>query len=521
MDWPELLTTGEMAAAEAFAMAAGTPGIELMERAGAGVADAAAGLVRGRDPIVVLCGPGNNGGDGFVAARLLMERGIEVRLGLLGDPAALRGDAAEAARRWGGAIPPAASLDLTAAGLVIDALFGSGLSRDIEGGARALVEALNDWRRRTCRPVVAADVPSGLDAGTGAVRGTAVEADATVCFFRARPGHRLMPGRALCGDLIVHDIGISKASLANLKPKTFANIPALWRADFPRPAIDGHKYSRGHALVLSGGPWSTGAARLAARGALRAGAGLVTLASPLAALAVNAGHLTAIMLVACDGPGGLAGILRDQRFNSVMLGPGLGVGEAARALVLAALESESEGRALTLDADALTSFAGRASELAVAIFASKMRVVLTPHDGEFSRLFNAQGGFIESNPLALDSNSQDPRPMVPADKLARARKAAAQTGATLVLKGPDTVVAHPDGRASISANAPPWLATAGSGDVLAGMIAGLLAQAMPAFEAVGAAVWLHGEAARRFGPGLISEDLPEALPGVLAGLAAQ
>jgi hydroxyethylthiazole kinase-like uncharacterized protein yjeF len=282
--------------------------------------------------------------------------------------------------------------------------------------------------------------------------------------------------------------------LATIKPNTFANEPALWRASFPVPQPDGHKYGRGHTVVCSGGLASTGAARLAARGALRAGSGLVTLASPRAALMVNAAASLAVMVRSVDGAEELTGLLADRRHNAVVLGPGGGVGPAMREAVLAALASEA---GVVLDADALTSFADQPTALFAAIALHKSGTVMTPHDGEFSRLFNN----IEGNDKA---NS----------KLEKVRLAAQESGAVVLLKGADTVVAAPDGRAAIADNAPPTLATAGSGDVLAGIIAGLLAQGMPAFEAASCAVWLHGEAAREFGPGLISEDLSDELPRV-------
>jgi hydroxyethylthiazole kinase-like uncharacterized protein yjeF len=513
----ELLTNAEMVAAERLTMQAGTPGITLMERAGAAVADLVAGFAREGARIAVLCGPGNNGGDGFIAARLLQDRGFAVALGLLGHIDQLKGDAALAAGRWGGETAVAGKLDLTDADIVIDALFGSGLSRDLDGAARALVEKLNAWSGASGRSVVAVDVPSGLDADTGSVRGAAVRATATLTFFRLRPGHLLMPGRALCGELDVADIGIDATTLASIKPQAFANQPALWRAQFPIPLVDGHKYSRGHVLVVSGGPWQTGAARLAARGALRAGAGLVTLASPRAALTINASHLTAIMLKPCDSAEELAAILADVRFNAVVMGPGLGVGAYTAELVETVLATEDAHRTIVLDADALTSFAGRAKRLASCIRSSGMPVVLTPHEGEYGRLFNAEGDFLESTSQRVDAVSKAPH-AASLGKLARARRAANNAAAIMLLKGPDTVVADAAERASIGSDAPPWLATAGSGDVLAGMIAGLTAQGMPAFEAASAAVWLHAAAARAHGPGLISEDIPEALPQVLREL---
>jgi hydroxyethylthiazole kinase-like uncharacterized protein yjeF len=314
-----------------------------------------------------------------------------------------------------------------------------------------------------------------------------------------KPGHLLLPGRSHCGALTLADIGIPASVLDEIAPKTFINAPDLWRHALPLPRLGGHKYTRGHAVVVSGRMPEVGAARLAARGALRAGAGLVTVASPRDALAVHAASLTAIMARQFDGPAGLATLLADRRKNTLVLGPGLGVREETCALVETALAPAGVEKARTcvLDADALTSFSGQAERLFSALRAADGPVVFTPHDGEFARLFN--------------DLSELP-------KVERAREAARRSGAILVLKGADTVVAHPGGRAAIAANAPAWLGTAGAGDVLAGMIGGLLAQGMPAFEAAAAGVWMHGEAARHFGPGLISEDLPEMLPKVWAEL---
>jgi hydroxyethylthiazole kinase-like uncharacterized protein yjeF len=306
----------------------------------------------------------------------------------------------------------------------------------------------------------------------------------------------LLPGRVHCGPVEVADIGIKADVLARVRPRATLNDPALWRAQFPLPDAAGHKYSRGHAVVVSGGAVTTGAPRLAARAALRAGAGLVTIASPRDALAIHAAANTAVMVRPVDGAGELTAFLSDRRFNAVVLGPGGGVGQPMREQVLAALDG---ARAVVLDADALTSFAGDGvSALFAAIARRKdQATVLTPHEGEFARLFNPALKGLEKS-----------------SKLERAMAAADASGATVLLKGADTVVAQPGGRAAINANAPPWLATAGSGDVLAGLVAGLLAQGMPAFEATAAAVWLHGEAANAAGIGMISEDLSEALPGL-------
>lgn len=490
----ELLSTGEMGRADRLAVAAGTPSLALMEHAGRGVARVARGMLGAGRRVLVLCGPGNNGGDGFVAARCLREGGAEVAVALLGPADALEGDAAVMAQRWGGDIAPLSVGSLEGADLVIDALFGAGLARPITGIAAEVVEALN----ASGLPILAVDVPSGLDGTTGQTNGPTIAATGTVTFFRRKPGHILVPGRMLCGPVHVEDIGIPASVLPEIGARAWANAPALWAAQFPWPRLDGHKYSRGHAVVVSGPAAHTGAARIGARGALRIGAGLVTVASPPDAVAANAAHLTAIMLAPFDGPAELAQILADKRKNAVLLGPALGVGGATCRLVEAALAS---GAASVLDADAITSFAAHPDALFAAIASASARpVVLTPHDGEFTRLF----------PDIKD-----------ASKLEGARVAAQRSGAIMVLKGPDTVIAAPDGRAAINENAPPWLATAGAGDVLAGFAAGLLAQGMPGFEAACAAVWLHGAAAAAFGPGLIAEDLPETLPVVLRGLATQ
>jgi hydroxyethylthiazole kinase-like uncharacterized protein yjeF len=332
--------------------------------------------------------------------------------------------------------------------------------------------------------------------------GIAVNAVRTVTFFRRKIGHMLLPGRPHCGAIEVADIGIPANVLASIKPRAFANRPALWGSQFPRPHADGHKYSRGYVVVVSGGLATTGAARLAARGALRAGAGLVTLASPREALAVNAAESVAVMVRPVEDAGELGSFLADRRRNAVVLGPGGGTGPAMREQVAAVLASEA---AVVLDADALTSFAGEPAALFAMIGRHRGGgIVLTPHGGEFAKLFEV---------IHEDRQVHS--------KLEKARLAARISGATVLLKGPDTVVADPDGRASVADNAPATLATAGSGDVLAGIIGGLLAQGMPAFEAASAAVWLHGDTARAFGPGLIAEDLPEALPAAYRRLFAE
>jgi NAD(P)H-hydrate epimerase len=475
----EILTNAEMAKADAYAVAHGVPSLTLMENAGQAVANAIAAHFK-PCPVTVLCGPGNNGGDGFVVARLLDESGFTVRVAQDTEP---KGDALAMSDKWKGMRVALAPEALDGARLVVDGLLGAGLSRPLEGASAQVVEALNDL------PVVAIDVPSGLSGDTGQPLGAVyVKAALTVTFFRKKPGHLLLPGRALCGEIVVGDIGIPpEAAAAGLHE----NTPDLWR--YPWPDAEGHKYTRGHCLVVSGGPAHTGAARLAARAALRVGAGLVSVASPPNAVMVNASHLTAVMVKPFDGAAGLGQLLSDKRLNAVALGPGLGVDGETRALVDVALKS---GPAVVLDADAITSFKDDPESLFDRLHE---HCVLTPHAGEFERLFP---GLLDESPSKLEA----------------ARTAAALAGCTMLLKGGDTVIADPAGKAAINAHAPPWLATAGAGDVLTGLIAGALAQGMSAFEAACCGAWLHGDAAMRFGPGLIAEDLPDMLPQVLAGL---
>jgi ADP-dependent NAD(P)H-hydrate dehydratase / NAD(P)H-hydrate epimerase len=481
-----ILTVAEMARADALAIAAGIPGLTLMEAAG----EAVAREVRrrwARGPVAVLCGPGNNGGDGFVAARLLQEAGRPVQLALLGDRAALRGDAAAAAARWTGDIAALTPAVLDGAAVAVDALFGAGLARPLEGPARAVVEAVNARRL----PCLAVDLPSGLQGDTGQVLGAAPQATATVTFFRRKPAHLLLPGRALTGEVVVADIGVPAAVLDEIRPTLAENTPALWLDRFPWPRLADHKYRRGH-LLIAGGEVMTGAARLAARAARRIGAGLVTLACTSASHPIYAADSPGSITAIADDDAGFAALLADTRRNLLLIGPGYGVTPQTRRRALAGLAA---GKACVIDADALTVFADHPQEL---FDAARAPCLLTPHEGEFARLFPDLAGL--------------------PGKVERAREAAARARMTILLKGADTVIAAADGRAAINSNAPPTLATGGSGDVLAGMAAGLMAQGLSPFEAASAAVWLHGDAAAVFGPGLIAEDLPEQLPASLARL---
>jgi hydroxyethylthiazole kinase-like uncharacterized protein yjeF len=513
----ELLTNAEMGEADRRTMAGGVSGPTLMEAAGAAVARAVTAPPGSR--VAVVAGAGNNGGDGFVAARHLEIAGYRVCVHLIGRREALKGDAAWAAGQWQGPVesPPPGGLDLAAAHVIIDALFGAGLDRPVAGDALAAITAMN----AAGVPVVAVDLPSGISGTTGAVMGDAVNASRTVTFFRKKPGHLLLPGRDHCGPVEVAQIGIAAAVLGDIRPATWENGPALWGRRFPIPSTSGHKYSRGHAVVVSGGRAHTGAARLAAMAALRGGAGLVTLASPRDALDINAAASLAVMVRPIDAVGELGAMLSDRRFNAVAIGPGAGVGDHTREMALTALGCP-EGcspRGVVLDADALTSFADRAAVLFAAL-RKHGNAVLTPHSGEFQRLFGKalEDKTADAAALAAPPGGKSPGPL---SKLDAARAAAAMAGAVVVYKGADTVIAAPDGRAAINANAPPWLATAGTGDVLAGLITALLAQGMPPFEAAAAAVWIHGEAATAAGLGMISEDLAPRFGEVYRRLFAE
>lgn len=481
---PELLTVAEMYRADSEAISHGTPGIELMENAGAAIA----GQIRNRwasRPTAILCGPGNNGGDGFVVARLLADDGWPVTVGLLGSRDDLKGDAALAATRWAGPVQSLDTAVLDGAELVVDALFGAGLTRPLDAAARAVVEAING----RCLPCVAVDVPSGVHGDTGEVLGVAPLCLLTVTFFRRKPGHLLMPGRAFAGDTVVCQIGIGAEILDAFDVQTYLNGPALWLSRYPWPTVRDHKYGRGHALI-AGGAAMTGAARLAARAAYRVGAGMVTIASPPSAVPIYASDLAGLLVSAVANEDEFGALLKDSRKNAVLVGPGCGVNRTTKNMALAALRAD---KAVVLDADALTVFEDRPSELFGDLAGRK--TVLAPHDGEFARLFDPAG-----------------------DKLNRVRAAAACCGAVVLLKGTDTVIAAPDGRAVVNDNAPPTLATAGTGDVLAGLILGLLAQGMSPFDAACCGVWLHSESARLFGPGLIASDIPEMLPQILTQL---
>ena len=480
-----LLGVRQMAEADLLSVDAGISSFDLMANAGAAVAHAIISRWTSR-PLLVLCGPGNNGGDGFVAAQLLAEAGWPVRVAMLGSREQLKGEAHRHAERWQGNVETLSPDVLKGAELIVDALFGAGLRGALTGAALDTLAAAARGRA----PIVAVDVPSGVMGDTGAVLG-AVRAALTVTAFRKKPGHLLLPARRFCGEVIVTDIGTPVSVLEQIAPNTFENDPALWLDQLPVTSDDGNKHTRGHALIFGGYP-TTGAARMAARAAARAGAGLTTIAVAEMALPVYAASLTSIMVRPIVTPADFMHLLDRSRFSAWLIGPGAGVDKETLGRTVAMLAT---GCPTVIDADAITVFQDDPGALDRAIIGP---CVLTPHDGEFHRVFDSSG-----------------------DKLTRTRAAAKRCGAIVVLKGSDTVIAAPDGRAIINSNAPSTLATAGSGDVLGGIILGLLAQGMDAFLAAAAGVWLHGAAANAFGPGLLAEDLPDLLPQVFEALATQ
>lgn len=504
----EILTPEQMGLADRLTIEGGISGIRLMENAGQAIKDVVLKFYPETQRAVVLCGPGNNGGDGYVVARLLFELGIETAIFCNENPR-VSTDAAPAAERWRGPVDLLENLKIRQGDVIIDAMFGAGFRGKLEGGYATCAEKVN----KSGAPVIAVDLPSGLNGLTGSADGASIIADHTVTFFRKKPCHLLYPGRQLCGRVHVADIGVSPRIIDEFFINLFENNELMFSAELPKAITDTHKYQRGAVGVFSGEGNATGAARLAARAAARAGAGAVTLLGPQNALATIANHVTSAMVREVETMSALHEVLEDTKFSAFVIGPAFGRLALLRAFVLAILAgrqppehgSETIRRAhrvdagtaqrplgLVLDADVFSAFAETPEILFEHLKSTTIRAVLTPHEGEFKRLFDK---YIDAN-LA---------------KHEQARLAAKLTGAVIVFKGADTVIAAPDGRAAINANGGPELATAGSGDVLAGIIGGLLAQGMPAFEAAAAGVWHHGDAGAKLGPRLIAEDLADAI----------
>ncbi|MBO6919661.1 MAG: NAD(P)H-hydrate dehydratase [Rhizobiaceae bacterium] len=484
----ELLTPDQMSKADALTIKGGIPGIDLMQKAGEILFAAIEKHFPEAQRILIVAGTGNNGGDGFVLANLLLNKDCKVSVSIIGDQSKISGDAKLAFDHMSNDAELLSDPDFDEYDLIVDAIFGAGLTRDIEGHYAEFIETIN----ASATPVLAVDLPSGVNGKSGVISGCAVQADVTATFFRYKPGHFLYPGRQLCGEVFLGQIGITEDVLTEIAPSTYLNAPALWQDQYPFLTETGHKYNRGHALAISGGLDKSGAARLMAKAALRIGAGLVTIACPSETMAAHAAHSDAIMLTQMDCAQDLECILGDNRINAISVGPGLDPNHSTRDLVKLILKSK---RSVVLDAGALTAFSLKPDELFNVIKTRSAPTILTPHDGEFARLF----------PDLASEN----------DKLAKTISAAQRADATILLKGPDSVIANANGNAAISNNAPPWLATAGSGDVLCGMICGLLAQGMAEFEAACAGVWFHGEAGKVAGPGLISSDLEQALHKVI------
>lgn len=486
----QILTSAEMAIVDRVAAEDARGGsYSLMLQAGAALLRTALASFPDATGADILCGPGNNGGDGYVVARLLVEAGWEVRIWALGTPKPGT-DAGRACEECPISSSALEEFYPSPGALVIDALFGAGLSRKLPPSA---AEAATRTAAASAA-VLAVDLPSGISGDSGADLGGAFRATETVTFARLKPGHLLYPGREMCGRLTIADIGIEERHVTAIQCHAWQNSPALWAHRLPRPVADIHKYRRGHVLVLSGPRRQTGAARLSVTAAARSGAGVVTLGSPRDALDINAAHLTSTMLAEMEETADLSNFLANRQASACVVGPAFGIGDRTREFTAAVL-SHKKAMAVILDADALTSFENTPQTLLSMIEQSSSATILTPHEGEFRRLF-----------LKI---------MHETSKLDRARHAARQAGAVIVYKGPDTVIAAPDGRAAINVNGSSWLATAGSGDVLAGLIAGLAGQGMPAFDAACAAVWIHAEAGSRFGPGLIADDLPALVPSIL------
>jgi ADP-dependent NAD(P)H-hydrate dehydratase / NAD(P)H-hydrate epimerase len=475
-----LLSVQEMYRADQITIASGIEGLELMESAGKAITQE---ILDRWAPcaVVILCGPGNNGGDGFVVARLLKSSGWSVRVLLLGSKDDLKGDAKTNADRWDSEIYPLKSEHLTPCDLVVDAIFGAGLARDVTGDVAETLEAIANMNI----PVVAVDIPSGIEGDTGQIKGVSLEADVTVTFCRAKIGHYLLPGRMLCGELVIADIGILDGVIETIAPKVQLNDPNLWIDIYPWPKMDGHKYQRGHGVIL-GGNQMTGAARLAAMCARRVGAGLITISTTTQSFQIYQ-QAEAGNLVSCAP---IMEILKDPRKNAALAGPGLGIGKNRTSLILSLLETDKN---LILDADALTMISKNDGFMWSK---RKAQTLLTPHEGEFSRLF----------------------PELKGSKIDRARAAALKSGCTILLKGADSVIASPNGNVTINAAGTPWLATAGSGDCLAGICLGFMAQGLSGYEAAQIATWVHGRAAEQIGEGLIAEDIGNILPSVLKEL---
>ncbi len=484
----QVLSVPQMYEADRLAIESGISGLELMENAGQGIA---AHIEEGWDAcsVLILCGPGNNGGDGYVVARALSEAGWPVAVHTFGDPEKLSGDAKMMFELYLGDTFPLSEIDLSGTELVVDALFGAGFKGELPDEIRNLFLEIKNKEI----PFVAVDVPSGVNGSSGEICPGTIEANLTVSFFRPKIGHLLYPARSYIGALDIVDIGIPEEVLDTIDVRISDNDPDLWLDNMPKYLASDHKYSRGHAAIVGGGMSSTGAARISARAALRAGAGAVTVVSPPSALMIYSQAQEAVMVKSVEDDLQFSDWLKEKRINTVLVGPGNGIKERTRTFVEMSLKLDCS---VILDADALTVFKDDPDKLFGLIKnKNKGQVVITPHEAEFVRLFDLSGSNLE-----------------------RCQQASTLSGAIVLLKGATTVIADPDGQAVMNTIAPPWLATAGSGDALAGIIAGLAASTIDLYKATCAAVWIHSEAANEFGPGLIAEDIETIIPRVLSNI---
>jgi NAD(P)H-hydrate epimerase len=486
----EIIGASQMRQADELTIESGTESFELMLNAAAAVADEITKHLDNNKKALVLCGPGNNGGDGFMAAKILKDRGWQVRVSCLTDVNNLKGDAAKAAAEWGEEVTSFAQTEPAPSEIVVDAIFGTGFHGILADEIAILFQKIKDVKA----VVVAVDIPSGVNGDTGEADRNTLHASMTVTFFRKKLGHVIMPGLAYSGPTAIHDIGIKRGVLETTGIAAYENHPFLWQNRLRRKSLHDNKYTLGHAIIL-GGSRMTGAAMLAAHSALRVRAGMCTIAAPMEAATAYQSYLPSLIYEPYGDLSLFAEHIADRRRSAVLIGPGAGKEDAynLRQAIIKCCEL-GERKSIVLDADALNVFQGFREELFEVLH---KRCVLTPHEGEFERIFDDLEGI---KPL-------------------RAIEAAAISGAVMLLKGSDTVIATPDGKCVINTNGPPDLATAGSGDVLAGMITGLMAQGIPAFESACAASWIHGEAAYSFGPGLISSDLPDLIPQVLKELS--
>jgi len=488
----EILTSEQMYRADLLAVKNGISSYQLMGNAGKCITREIIKKCR-KGRALILCGRGNNGGDGFVVARLLSARGWPTQVGVLRSLKGIKNDALRASKEWKGTTFELSLTQLKkrirGCSVVVDALFGIGLNRPVKENIKGLINVVN----KSKIPCISIDIPSGIDADSGKMLGTAIRADATVSFFRPKLGHFLFPGREYTGNLTIADIGIPDSAIQKIKPTIFLNGPELWGKKFPWPSYRDHKYSRGHALIV-GGEEMTGAARLAARACLRTGSGLVTIVANRSSSRIYKMEMPEILSVVADHVNDLKKVISDRRKNVFLIGPGIGVSGSTLKKVLLLL---SKKRPCILDADAISAFSRSPTKLFKSVFP---RCVLTPHEGEFARLFPK---------IAKRKNI---------NKVTKCILASSDANGIVLLKGPDTVISRPDGLSVVNCNAPPTLATAGSGDVLAGIITGLIAQGMDSFNASVAGAWIHGEAANLFGPGLVADDLPNLIPQVLRGI---